>query len=921
MDAVNLTINGAALRVPRGSTIREAALTLGIHTPTLCYHPHLHAGSNCRACVVELDGARTLVPSCSREVSEGMAIRTDSDRVRLARKMVFELLMTEVDTSAAPELQAFAQYYQSDPTRYPTTRVHDRPAIIDNPFFARDYAKCIACQRCTQACAEDVQHTFAIAMVGRGHHITVGAGAPGDDLTQSPCVFCGNCVGVCPTGALTGLNELQSPTHHTLTWSPNDGFSAPHAAPTTTTCSFCGVGCTLELHTVDGRIIKATSPDDAVVNRGNLCVKGRFGYDYVHHAGRLTQPFIRRNGRPGARRGTPEYGTLEPASWEEALDLVAARLNAIRATHGPDAIGGFSSAKATNEENYLFQKFIRACIGTHNVDHCSRLCHASSVTAVSMALGSLAMTNSIGEIRGDVDCMLITGSNTTENHPIIALEMKAAIARGAKLILVEPREIELSQFATHHLRQRSGTDIAIFNAMAHVIIAEELWAKEFVDARTEGFTDLAKAVAPCTPEWAEAISGVPADLIRQAARLYATSKASAIYWGMGISQHHNGTDTALTLCNLALLCGQIGRPGTGLNPLRGQNNVQGAGDMGCLPPLLPGYARVAGEGNLARFEQLWGARLSRTRGLTSTELTEAMGEGKVKALYVMGENPMLTDPNLNHARACFEELDFLVVQDIFQTETAAVADVILPATAFAEKEGTFTNTERRVQRVRKAVTAPGEARHDWEIICDVSTRMGFPMHYSHASEILQEIGRCNPDYGGITWERLEAGPGIQYPCPDLSHPGTRFLFPETFPRGRGNLHGVTYEPPTEPADAAYPYILTTGRVLFHWHGGVISRRSEGLDAIAPEALVEIHPRDADALGFGDADRVTVRSRRGQIAAKARLTTRTLPGSIFMTFHYAEAAANLLTIDSLDPLAKIPEFKVCAVTIEKAGEPS
>ncbi len=683
----------------------------------------------------------------------------------------------------------------------------------------------------------------------------------------------------------------------------------------TTTCSFCGVGCTLELHTAGNRLYKVTSPPDAVVNRGNLCVKGRFGFDYVHSGDRLTQPLIRRGGRPGARRGTPEYGALEPASWDEALDLIAQKLTAIKRTYGPDAIGGFSSAKCTNEENYLFQKFIRACIGTHNVDHCSRLCHASSVTAVNLSLGSLAMSNSIGEIREEIDCLLITGSNTTENHPIIALEMKAAIARGAKLILVDPREIELAQFATYHLKQRSGTDTAVFNAMAQVIIAEGLYNREFVAGKTEGFDDLAAAVMDFTPEWAEAISGVPADLIRQAARLYATSRASGIFWGMGISQHHNGTDGALTLCNLALLCGQIGRPGTGLNPLRGQNNVQGAGDMGCLPNLLPGYVRANDEAHLERVGALWGTRLSRTRGLTSTELTEAMGEGKVKGLYIMGENPMLTDPNLNHARACFEELEFLAVQDIFLTETAEIADVVLPAYAFAEKEGTFTNTERRVQRVRRAVGAPGEARPDWEILCDLSSRMGYPMQYSHPAEILAEIGQCVPDYRGITWARLEAGPGLQWPCPNEEHPGTRYMFADGFPRGKGKLHPVTYEPPAEETDADFPYILTTGRVLFHWHGGVISRRSEGLDAIAPEALVEIHPRDASALGIADAAMVRVSSRRGELVAKAQLTTRTLPGSIFMTFHYAEAAANLLTIDRLDPLAKIPEFKVCAVRID------
>ncbi|HEY3364434.1 MAG TPA: formate dehydrogenase subunit alpha [Symbiobacteriaceae bacterium] len=686
---------------------------------------------------------------------------------------------------------------------------------------------------------------------------------------------------------------------------------------TATTCSYCGVGCTLELHTVGNQIYKVTSPPDAPANRGNLCVKGRFGYDYVHSGDRLTQPLIRRGGVPGARRGTPEYGTLEPASWDEALDLVATRLGAIKADHGPDALMGLSSAKCTNEENYLFQKFIRAAIGTHNVDHCARLCHASSVVAVNMALGSAAMSNSIGEIRREIDCILVTGHNTTENHPIVGLEMKAAVARGADLILVDPREIELAEFATYHLKHRSGSDVAVFNAMANVIIAERLYNQQFVDERTEGFAVVAAAVKDCTPEWAEEISGVPADLIRQAARLYAGAKASGIYWGMGITQHHNGTQAALSLCNLALLTGQIGRPGTGLNPVRGQNNVQGAGDMGALPNNLPGYMPATDETALEKWSQAWGVKLSRTKGLTATDGVNAMGEGKLKGLYVMGENPLMTDPNLHHARACFEELEFLAVQDIFLTETAEMADVVLPGAAFAEKEGTYNNTERRVQRVRAAVTPPGAARQDWQILGELSTRLGYPMHYERPADIWREVAGLVPSFKGITWARLEAGPGIQWPCPDDQHPGTRFLHAGTFPRGRGKLHPVVYEPPTENPDDDYPFVLTTGRVLFHWHSGVLSRRAAGLNAIAPEALVEIHPYDAVELGIADAGMVTVTSRRGKVTAKAQVTTRPLPGSIFMTFHYAEAAANLLTIDSLDPLAKIPEFKVCAVKLEPA----
>lgn len=689
--------------------------------------------------------------------------------------------------------------------------------------------------------------------------------------------------------------------------------------PVTTTCSYCGVGCTLELHVgpaapgqpadpAGRRILSVTSPPDAPANRGNLCVKGRFGYDYVFHPSRLTTPLIRRGGRFHA-------GKLEPATWDEALDLVAARLGAVGDQHGPDSVAGFSSAKCTNEENYLFQKFMRTVIGTHNVDHCSRLCHASSVTAVNLAIGSTAMSNSIGELRHEADCMLVTGSNTTENHPIIALEMKAAVARGASLILVEPREIELAEFATVWLRHRPGTDVAVFNGMCHVILAEGLEHQAFIDQRTEGIADLRAALKSFTPERVEEISGVPAaDLVR-AARLYAAAGAAGIYWGMGISQHRNGTDAALTLCNLALICGHMGRPGTGLNPLRGHNNVQGAGDMGCLPNLMPGYAPAGREDVLARFDALWGTRLSRTKGLASTEVTEAAGRGQVRGLYVMGENPLLTDPNLNHARECFEQLDFLVVQDIFMSETAGVADVVLPSWSWAEKDGTFTNTERRVQRVRRATQAPGEARADWQVLILLAQRLGHAWDYAGPEAIFTEIRQAVPAYTGISYARIDRH-GLQWPCPTKDHPGTRFLFADSFPRGRAKLHPVGFLYPAELPDEQFPLVLTTGRVLYHWHGGVISRRAPGLNAIYPEALVELHPEDAGALGIAGGDWVRVSSRRGEVQAAALVTERSRPGTVFMTFHFAEAAANLLTIDALDPLAKIPEFKVCAVRVQR-----
>ncbi|BDG59237.1 formate dehydrogenase subunit alpha [Caldinitratiruptor microaerophilus] len=676
--------------------------------------------------------------------------------------------------------------------------------------------------------------------------------------------------------------------------------------PVVTTCSYCGVGCTLEVRTLRGRIVKVTSPPDAPANRGNLCVKGRFGHDYVTSPDRLTRPLV--------RRGDRRTGRLEPASWEEALDLVARRLASVRERYGPGAVAGFSSAKCTNEENYLFQKFLRAVIGTHNVDHCARLCHASSVVAMNLALGATAMTNSIGEIRDHADVILVTGSNTSENHPIVALEMKAAVARGARLILIDPREIELARFATVWLRQRPGTDVAVLSGLAHVIIRDGLWNREFVERFTEGFEELAAAVAHYTPQVVEALSGVPARDVEEAARLYATSPAAAIFWGMGISQHTTGTDNALALVNLALLCGQLGRPGTGLNPLRGQNNVQGAGDMGALPHVLPGYVPVTDAEGRRRFEALWGVRLPEAPGLTATEVTEAACDGRVRALYVMGENPALTDANLNHVRHCLEQLEFLVVQDIFLTETAAMADVVLPAWSWAEKDGTFTSTERRVQRVRRFLDPPGEARADWDILSDLARRLGSDWRYDSAEAIFEEIRRAVPAYAGITYARIEER-GLQWPCPAEDHPGTPYLFAGGLPRGRGRFHPVGYLDPAELPDDEFPLILITGRVLYHWHGGVISRRSAGLNEIYPEALVELHPDDAARLGVHDGQMVRVRSRRGEVTAAARVTERSRPGSVFLTFHFAEAAANLLTNDALDPRARIPEFKVAAVAVE------
>jgi formate dehydrogenase alpha subunit len=612
------------------------------------------------------------------------------------------------------------------------------------------------------------------------------------------------------------------------------------------------------------------------------------------------------------------------ATWDEALDLAAEKLAEIVKTFGGDAVGTFCSAKATNEDNYIFQKFVRGVLGTNNVDHCARLCHAASVAGLQIAIGSSAMSNSIAEMK-DLEVFIVTGSNTSETHPVISTFLREAVVKnGAKLIVIDPRQIEMTQFATHWLRNKPGTDVAVFQAMAQVIITEGLYNHGFIKTRVEGFDAYDVSIQDCTPEWAEGISGVPAKLIRDAARLYAKAESAAIYWGMGISQSVHGTNNALSLANLALLCGHLGKPGTGLNPLRGQNNVQGCSDSGGLPNVFPGYQSVSDQVLKAKFEYDWGVQLNPEAGLTTMEMVDAAEAGIIKGYFVMGENPMMSEPDLRHSRHVMAELDFILVQDIFLNETGEYADIILPATSFAEKDGTFTNSDRRVQLIRPAVPSPGDARADWDILCDLAQRVedllerdssaGFS--FDSPSEIWDEMARLTPPFQGITHKRIQKENGVHWPCPTHNHPGTPILFADTFPRGRGILTPLPFTPGAEEPDDDYPFILSTGRVLYHWHGGTMTRRSK-LDDIYPEPTAELHPEDAVSLGIEEGNRVKVRSRRGEIEVAAVLTERSQRGMVFIPFHFAEAAANELTLDARDPKAKIPDYKNCAVAIELA----
>ena len=690
-----------------------------------------------------------------------------------------------------------------------------------------------------------------------------------------------------------------------------------------TTCPYCGVGCQMNLNVKDDLIYSVEAPFDAAPNYGMLCVKGRYGTDYVKHPGRVKRPLIRVNREEG-RSAPPVW---REASWEEALELVASELSRIAKTYGGDAVTSYASAKATNEDNYVYQKIMRALFKTNNVDHCARLCHAGSVTGLQLSIGSSAMSNSIAEME-NLEAFIVTGSNTTETHPVISNFLKRAVRKnGAKLIVVDPRRVEMVDFSTLWLQQNPGSDVAVFQAMAHVVVKEGLYDPEFIRERTEGFNEYIESLEQFSPEWAEEVSGVPAESIVEAARIYAKAERASIYWGMGISQSTHGTDNTLALVNLALMCGHVGKAGTGLNPLRGQNNVQGCSDSGGLPNVFTAYQNVGKPEVKEKFEQFWGTQLNPNPGLTATEMVTGAGDGSVKGMFVLGENPMMSEPNLNHTRHCLEELEFIVCQDIFINETGEMADVILPATSFAEKDGTFTNSDRRIQRVRAAVPPVGESRPDWDILCDLGRRIEQKMSetlahgfdFNSPEEIWEEMRQVTPDFFGIDYARLEREGGVHWPCPSFDHPGTPFLFADDFPRGRGKFWEIDFGTESEQPDPEYPYNLSTGRVLYHWSGSTMTGRSR-LEDIYPEATVEIHPYDASELAVVTGDWLELKSRRGAVKARALVTERSPRGTVFLPFHFAEAAANLLTLDKVDGRAKIPDYKNTAIQIHKTDAP-
>jgi len=817
-----------------------------------------------------------------------MVLKTDSPRVIEARRTFIELMLAGhpdsclvCDKGNRCELRKLASELEISQVRFRKLR-RFYPLDDSNPFIERDLTKCILCGRCVKACHE-IQGVTAIDYAYRGFDLKPAAFQDGG-LAESPCESCGLCVSLCPVGALSDKSTRNL---------------GKETSKVKTICPYCGCGCSIYLSVRDQEILGISPCPENSVNGISLCVKGRYGFEFIHHRERLKTPLIKREGE------------FVEASWDEALDLVARKLGSYQA----EELAVISSAKCTNEDNYIAQKLARAVLSTNNVDHCARLCHAPTVAGLAQSFGSGAMTNSISEI-GDARCILAIGTNTTEAHPIIGLEIKRAVNKGAKLIVANPREIPLVGWAHLWLQHKPGSDVALLMGMMRVIVDEDLLDRAFIDERCENFDDFKKSLKNFGLDFVEKTTGVPKDKIAEAARMYATEKPSTILYAMGITQHSHGTDNVIATANLAMLTGNIGKPSTGVNPLRGQNNVQGACDLGALPNVYPGYQSVADANIRGKFEAAWGCSLPAEPGLTITEMIDAAYNKKIKAIYIIGENPLLSEPDISHAQEALEKLEFLIVQDIFLSETAKLADVVLPGASFAEKDGTFTNTERRVQRLRQAIEPVGDSRPDWQITCQLGQRMGGKgFDFTHPSQIMEEIASLTPSYGGISYQRLEDG-GLHWPCPTQDHPGTYILHRQQFTRGKGRFIPLEYKPPMELPDEEYPLVLTTGRSLYHFHTGTMTRKVKGLNILKGEGPVEINPQDASALGIGDGDMVKVISRRGEVVARAGVTEISPPGVVFMTFHFAESPANRLTNPALDPVAKIPEFKVCAVRIEK-----
>ena len=886
MPTINL--NGRQVEVEAGQSIWNAARQNGIQIPYLCASPNLKQYGSCRLCICEVEGQRGFPASCTTPVREGMVVRTDSEKINKLRRNVIELYLSEQPDEPSEALKNYASQFGLKSVRY--RRGARRTYAIDdsNPFFSFDANKCIACARCVRAC-DEIQGTFAISMEGRGFASTVVAGNKAG-FAASNCVSCGACVKECPTDALFEKAVAK--------------YGKPDYVAKTT-CAYCGVGCNFEVGTRAGRIVSMKPVEASPVNWGHACVKGRFGWDYVYSKERLRKP-IKRVG-----------GEWIEIGWDEALGMIGSEFKRIRDTHGPDALAGISSSRGTNEENYLLQKLMRCAAGTNNIDNCARVCHSATVSGMMEVFGTWAATNSLNDLE-QAKLLMLVGANPTEGHPVTGARIKRAVRKGMKLIVIDPRKIELCRLAAVHLQLRPGTNVALLNGLANVILTENLYDRDFIAARTENFDGWAEVIKKYTPEEMEKITGVPPEKVRQAARLYAQSGASICAHGLGMTEHKYGSYGIMSLCNLAILTGNVGRPGTGINPLRGQNNVQGSCDVGSMPVYFTAYQKLEDPAVREKFETITGRPLPQRKGWKTPEMWDAALAGQLRGMWLLGYDVAQTDPNLNKVRAALSKLEFFAVTDLFFNETCKYAHLVLPAASFVEKEGTFTNGERRIQRVRKIVEPPHGIVPDMEQMLRVSDMLGYPMTARTAPEIMTEIARLTPTWTGVSYEKLDEGFGLQWPVPSVGHAGTGIMHLERFPRGKAKFTPTEYLPPGEEPTHEFPFTLVTGRVLHHYNCAAQTRNSKLIEFVNDDIL-EIHAEDASEMGVESGERIKITSARGSVTLPCAISERVLPGQAFTTFHFPENNLNTLLSSSADALSKCPEYKVLTVRLEKLSQ--